>query len=190
MLGLMGALKIWINKALVFATGYQVAKPSQLLAFDGAERRKFIHEWIAHCEPKGRILDLGAGPISFSRVHYPTVTTFDQVAGPGVDVVGDVHTLSSSFPNKKFDTIVCTEIFEHTKDPLRAIEQIYEILEKGGMFIGSAPLVHELHGEEYGDYWRITPQGWELILARFHNIKVQTRGTYPQINHVFVCAIK
>jgi ubiquinone/menaquinone biosynthesis C-methylase UbiE len=183
-------MKEVINKFLLAVTGYQLAKPHQTLHFEGAEKRRFDNEFVLKAQPYGNILDIGGGPGSFAKKHFKNVSTIDQRDMGDVDYVGDIHHLSHVVPQKSFDTVICTEVFEHTKEPWVAIKEIYKILKPGGLFIGTGPLTHELHGEEYGDYWRITPQGWEQLLRGFENIHIETRGLYPQINHVAVSARK
>lgn len=104
--------------------------------------------------------------------------------------MGDLHKLSSYFKEGEFDTVICTEVFEHTQEFWIAMKEIEKVLRPGGLFVGTAPFAHELHGEEYGDYWRIAPQGWEFLLKDFVNVEIKTRGVWPQINHVAARGIK
>lgn len=176
-------IKAMINTVLS-KTGYQISKADLQM-----NRREFDRDAIKEWGPSGKILELGAGTDMWLRDRYENVTTFDQLKLPGIDVVGDVHNLSRYFKEDEFDTVLCSEIFEHTKDPLRAIEEIKKVLKKGGVFIGSAPTTIELHGEEYGHYWNITPQGWEYILRDFQIVDMKLRGIRPYISHVAVKAI-
>jgi SAM-dependent methyltransferase len=173
-----------INKALIQITGYQLARPEHTIHHEGVLKRQFINDFVLHAHPYGKILDIGANPRSLAKITFEKVVTFDQFAGANVDVVGNLQKLSDSFPENTFDTIICTEVFEHTKEPWIAIEEIEKVLKPGGLFIGSAPLINELHGEDYGDYWRITPQGWQLLLKNFENVHIQSKGIRPQIDHV------
>jgi SAM-dependent methyltransferase len=175
---------------LVRFTGYQLARPEETLHFEGTEKRIFDNDFILKSKPYGKILDLGAGPRSFAKEHFKNVMTLDQREAPGVDLIGDVHTLSHHVPQASFDTVLCIEVFEHTKEPWVAIAEIEKVLKPGGLFIGTGPLSHELHGEEYGDFWRITPQGWQQLLKDFVDVEIETRGEHPQVNHVAVRARK
>lgn len=177
--------KGFLNTLLIKLTGHQI---SDAEPYDAMARRAFINDFVVTSKPRGKILDLGGGPGSFAKKKYPHVFTHDQHPG-NVDFVGDIHSLSRVVPHD-FDTVICTEVFEHTEDPRAALREIYTVLKPGGLFIATAPLTHELHGEDYGDYWRITPQGWKLLLTQFTDIHIQTRGKHPHINHVGVRAKK
>ncbi len=174
----MAAVKAFIN-AIISKTGYQLCKANT----DG-NRRAFVQKAILDWKPNGRILELGAVDGWISS-HFADVTTFNQEGTP--DVKGDLHALSSYFA-EPFDTVICTEVFEHTKDPLRAIMEIRKVLKPGGVFIGSAPCATDLHGEEYGDYWRITPQGWAQLLSGFSAVEMRKLGTHPAVRHIAVRA--
>jgi len=183
-------VKYVLNAALIKLTGYQLARPNQTLQFEGDAKWKFDNAFILKCKPHGKILDIGGGPRSFAKKNFENVFTLDVRDMGDVDYVGDIHVLSQVVPPNSFDTVICAEVFEHTTNPWTAITEIMKVLKPGGLFIGTGPLLHELHGEDYGDYWRITPQGWELLLKDFEQVHIETRGLHPQINHVGVSAIK
>lgn len=174
--------KAFIN-TLLKKTGYQISKADTRI-----NRRRFIQESIIDFGPSGKILELGAGIDKTVRNRFANVVTFDQIKMPGIEVVGDIHELSKYF-SKEFDTVICSEVFEHTREPNKAMGEIKKVLKSGGIFIGTGPVTIELHGEDYGHYWNITPQGWELLLKDFVIGKMKLRGTYPNISDVAIKAI-
>lgn len=146
-------------------TGYQISK------FDdsGYFFRNKLAEFLNKNVPAGTILDIGSAQWNYPKEHFKNVTTLD--IQPPADVIGSV--MNMPFKDKSFDCIICLETLEHVEDPLRAMSEIYRALKPGGIFVGSAPFAYELHGEEYGDYWRFTKQCWErLLLKDFKNISV------------------
>lgn len=134
--------------------------------------RDALHAFVRAHVPQGGILDLGSAPVSFAKSNFSNVTTFDVV--PPADVIGDVCAMP--FADNAWDTIVCLETLEHVKDPFMAMKEMYRVLKPGGTFIGSTPFNYELHGEEYGDYWRFTRQGWEILLKDFKDPLIRTHA--------------
>src|SRR5690606_30856292 len=45
----------------------------------------------------------------------------------------------SSFPKKKYYAIVCSEVLEHVQDDIKAIKNMYSLLEKDGYLFISVP---------------------------------------------------
>ncbi len=159
-------MKNIINALLRKITGYQLSK------FDAAPyafREKLI-DFIEQSRPSGKILDIGSARWDYPKKRFGTknVTTLD--VEPPADVIGSV--MRMPFPDNSFECVLCFETLEHVEDPFKALAEIHRVLKPGGQFIGSAPFAYELHGEEYGDYWRFTRQGWEKLLAKFKEVSV------------------
>jgi SAM-dependent methyltransferase len=59
---------------------------------------------------------------------------FDFYHGKNVDIVGDVHKLSSYFkPEEKFDIIYSSAVFEHLAMPWIVVKEIAKLLKVGGI---------------------------------------------------------
>ncbi len=85
-----------------------------------------------------RILEIGSREVTgkstarqnFSKAEY---IGFDYYAGHNVDVVGDVHKLSTYFTDKKFDIIYSSACFEHFAMPWIVATEIAKLLKVGGL---------------------------------------------------------
>ena len=53
-------------------------------------------------------------------------------------------------------TVLCIETFEHVFEVRRAFDEVYRVLEPGGLFVITSPLNFRIHGYP-DDYWRMTP---------------------------------
>lgn len=184
----MDKLKLLLN-TLCRLFGYQLSR------FDQSEYtfRQDMYSFVRNNYSdliKGKVLDIGSSYGSWAKETFSEsaqVTTIDM--RPGSDVIGDV--MSMPFKDSSFDCVFCFETIEHVKNPFIAIAEIKRILKPGGVFIGSTPFMHELHGEDYGDYWRPTRQAWELLLEGFESKEIRPLGRKKLApHHYLVKAIK
>jgi SAM-dependent methyltransferase len=107
--------------------------------------------------------------------------------GPGVDRIEDVHHLS--FEDDSAGTVVALETLEHVADPIRAVEEMHRILRPGGVLAISSVMFFPIH-EHPSDYWRFTPQGFELLLAPFESKVVMAQGYELMPEGVFGVGVK
>ncbi|OIP58195.1 MAG: hypothetical protein COX79_04795 [Candidatus Levybacteria bacterium CG_4_10_14_0_2_um_filter_36_16] len=78
--------------------------------------------------PKGAVgIDINPRNISKAKKHAPNAKI----------VEGDIEKMP--FKDKSFSTIVCTEVIEHQPNPAPTVNELYRVLEKGGVLIGSVP---------------------------------------------------
>jgi SAM-dependent methyltransferase len=158
------------------------------------ELKYFIEKYLAFIE--GRILDIGAGSWVWIKERLSQkpgckVVSFDKFSTPNIDVVGDLYELQKYFASNEFDVVVCTEVIEHVPRPQDAINKIAEVLKPGGLLLLSCPFDKDLHGEDYGDFWRITRQGWqELLKQNFIDIVITYVGPELKPKGYFIKAVK
>ena len=106
------------------------------------------------------ILDVGAG----GRRVAPHVKTFDFVAGPNVDIVGDIHDMPIG--DASYDCIICTGTLEHVADPWQAVREIHRVLRPGGVVHVDVPFIQGYHADPT-DYWRFTIEGLRHLCGAF-----------------------
>ncbi len=114
------------------------------------------------------------------------MTTFDKSGD--VDVTGDI--LALPFKDAEFDCVFCFETLEHVSNPPKALSEIRRVLKPGSILIASTPFIHELHGEDYGDYWRFTRQGWKHMIRDFKDVEVIHFGKELRPHHYLAKGIK
>jgi SAM-dependent methyltransferase len=127
----------------------------------------------------GNVLDVGAGEFNRYEKHFkPTkYTKMDVHEGPNVDVVGSIEKIP--FPDGHFDSVVCTQVFEHLPHPVESAREVSRVLKKGGHLVMTVPQMNELH-EEPHDYFRYTNFGLTTLFkeAGFEIVSIEARGGF------------
>lgn len=111
----------------------------------------------------------------------------DIQAGPGVDRIEDVHHLS--FADDSVGTVICLETLEHVADPLRAVQEMHRVLRPGGLLAISSLMFFPIHAHPW-DYWRFTPEGFDLLLQPFESRLVVAQGWDLMPEGVFGVGVK
>lgn len=119
---------------------------------------------------KGRLLDLGCGNKPYCDIYTPLCSESVGCDVPhslhkdsNVEVECSAEDIDKYFAPQSFDTILCTEVIEHTIDDRKVAENIGRLLKPGGAVIISAPFTYVLH-EAPHDYRRYTLYGLSRLL--------------------------
>jgi SAM-dependent methyltransferase len=134
----------------------------------------------------GRLLDVGCGDRRFEPFFEPHIASYTGVEHEAVfasteaskrsnkpDVLYDGKRLP--FDGGTFDTVLSTDVLEHTPDPAALVAEMARVLAPGGILILTAPFAFRLH-EEPHDYFRYTPHGLAALLNRASMRVVETRS--------------
>jgi len=118
-------------------------------------------------EARGAMLDVGCGLKPYLDVFSGGVDVHigtdwpGSLHGPsGVDVLSDNRLLP--FAAGSFDTVLCTEVIEHSPDPRGVMAEMARVMKRGGRLILSAPFCYIVH-EEPHDYFRFTSEGLRAL---------------------------
>ena len=126
---------------------------------------------------KGRLLDLGCGNKPYSVIYNEVCDSsvgcdvpFSLHKKAEVEVLCFAEDIDKHFEAGSFDCVLCTEVIEHTVNDRKTISNIYNLLNKEGNLIISAPFTYVLHESPY-DFRRYTLYGLISLLEE-HNFKV------------------
>lgn len=157
------------------------------------------NKWVARILkglPNGaKILDAGAGEQQYRKyckhLKY-TPQDFDKYDGKGdlkglqtgngvrsrTNIVSDITKIPRA--NNSFDVIMCTEVFEHLPEPLKAIKEFSRLLKPSGYLILTAPFCSLTHYSPYHFYSGFNRYFYESALKKFgFEIKeIKTNGNY------------
>ncbi len=122
---------------------------------------KFNHESVSILEVGSREVTASSkARKAFSNANY---VGFDYYPGNNVDVVGDVHKLSSYF-DKQFDLIYCSACFEHFAMPWVAATEINKLLKKGGHLFIETHFSFRSH-ERPWNFFQFSDLGLEVLFS-------------------------
>jgi len=111
-----------------------------------------------------RILDIGGRDRSEGLPDdlfgTAEVTVIDILDGPGVDIVGDAHSLSRHFEPDHFDYVHSSSVFEHLIMPWKVVLEMNRVLKPGGIAFVSTHQTIGLHDTPW-DYWRFSETCWD-----------------------------
>ena len=165
----------------------------------GTQNKLNRDAWIKHKIqqiPAGsRILDAGAGELQYSHfcqhLHYVS-QDFAQYDGKGdnkglqtgiwdqtkIDIISDIIAIPEH--DSSFDAIMCTEVFEHLPEPIKAIKEFSRLLKPGGHLILSAPFCSLTHMAPYHYYSGYNRYFYEkhLVDSGFEILEIIENGNF------------
>ena len=85
-----------------------------------------------------------------------------------------------NIPSKKYNNVLFFNILEHLPEYKLAFSEIFRIVKRGGLFIGSVPFIYQIHAAP-NDYFRFSKQFFKLNLKKykFKQVKVKALGFGP-----------
>lgn len=135
--------------------------------------RKNLDEFLKRHASSDRILDIGSGNSSYNR-FFPNRIAVDIDPARKPDVIGDAHNLP--FKDGEVDAILSTDVFEHLKDPVKAVSEMRRVLKKGGKVIFATRFIFPIH-DSPNDFWRFTKYGLQELFKDFEILELEPETT-------------
>lgn len=122
------------------------------------------------------IIDIGCG-------NMPYRSLFPNSAYLGFDEYSTAMevrkvNVEEPFFEKESDFIICSEVLEHSFRYDQVVDNIYKNLKSGKYAFVSVPFAYEIHGWDYHDYFRYTPESLEIIHEKFSSVEIKATNTY------------
>lgn len=116
---------------------------------------------------------------------------YRKIFGPSARILEtqypEVDVLALPYADQSYDFVTCEQTIEHVVDPFQAVREIHRVLRPGGHAIITTVSAFPYHGEQnFGDFWRFTHQGLELLCRPFSKIvQLETWGGATAAQIVF-----
>lgn len=159
-----------------------------------AEALAWVAFYARQCGDPAGVLDLGGRDVNGSpRPFFPGAEYVTLDALPGADILADAATW---VPDREFDAVVCTEVFEHTPAYAAICATAFSAARSGGSFIVTcAGPGREPHsavdgkalrdGEHYGNVSTgqlgaaLESAGWQVVTLDRHGHDTRAFAVKP-----------
>lgn len=147
---------------------------------------------------KGTLLDVGCGEmpyrtflpegIRYVGIDVPQAGAFSMQANEEI-VPFDGRRIP--FADATFDTVLCTEVLEHSPNPTALIAEMERVLKPGGKLVATVPFSARVHYAPY-DYHRFSRYALADMLNAFADVDIEERGNDVAViaNKIIVLAIR
>jgi hypothetical protein len=136
-----------------------------------------------------KVLNVGAGGTieTYLKTKFNFVKSIDVDVNREPDQVIDVCDIDQLKDLTFTPQLICMfEVLEHTKNPINAIQNLYEIIDENSYVMLSTPFIFHIHDEPY-DFFRFTKYGLEILFQNFKEVVVKPRnGWFETILVLFV----
>lgn len=162
-----------------------------------ANHTRSILEKLAPKYLRGTLIDVGAGKGKYRDLLAPYIATYTPIDDLSSDYqfksASDAESINVAdasklpFPDRSFDSALCTKLIEHVENPAEVMREISRVLKPGGYLILSSDWFTPYHREPK-DYWRFSVDGYQY-LAHVANLEwvecYQQGGTMTAIHYIF-----
>ncbi len=121
--------------------------------------QKALSDLLDRQDKNAFILNVGSGSTRFR----PTIKNLDIISGKGVDYVGSAENIP--FKTASVDLIITQEVFEHIRDPQKALKECHRVLKQGASIFFQVPFIIGYHPGPT-DFLRFTKEGIIEILEK------------------------
>jgi SAM-dependent methyltransferase len=120
-----------------------------------------VYEKVISSHATGMLADIGCGDVPYYSIYKNLVR--DNICvdwgreGSGDLYLDHVADINEGIPldNELFDTVLCTDVLEHIKNPGLVISEMSRILKERGKIIITVPFMYWIHDAPY-DFHRYT----------------------------------
>lgn len=136
-------------------------------------------------------LDLGCGDAAHRQIlehagYIYVGVDFDDEQAP---FLADAHCLP--FADDSFDLVFTVAVFEHLRNPLRAMQEVARVLKPGGELLGSAAFLEPFHARSYFHHTALgvlelfdgsgLSVRWVKTLPEWDVLRAQREMLYPKL---------
>ena len=159
-------LKKLLNLIFLSFKGYSLLRSYQLNECKNIKLKGYSIEFGAYKDKKKNFNNFFSGNTKFIFSNVYNKKDKDYIK---LDLTKKLKTKSN-----KFDNILLFNVLEHLNDHNKTFSEIFRILKKNGLLIGSTPFLYQVHGAP-NDYFRFTKNFFEEKLKKINLKKLELK---------------
>lgn len=120
------------------------------------------YEPVIRNNSKGKLLDLGCGDVPYFHMYKDSVDEVicidwgnSSLDISHLDIEADLNLGLPMIESETFDTIICTDVFEHIYNPELLFNELGRVLKPSGKLILAVPFLYWIHSSPH-DHHRYT----------------------------------
>jgi len=138
---------------------------------------RMVKAFARKSNPCGKILELGAGPISYKHLFPQSkVISTDIVWTIGIDDIADVTNLK--YGSSEFDMILCFNVLEHVYNANKAVNEMHRVLRVGGKVALIVPFLYPIHDPPL-DFYRFTEYSLRKLFSKYSEVRIEPVVVFP-----------
>lgn len=123
------------------------------------------------------VVDIGCGDMPY-KIYFP-----ESVRYVGIDFYSthpDVKKIDveKPFQEEPADMVICSEVLEHSFNFQQVVENVNHAMKHGGVGFITVPYAYEVHGWDYHDFFRYSPDALKKILSSFSEVSIEPTTSY------------
>lgn len=168
--------------------GYQKLRPNALCPGTlSLERHRLL--WL-YLERETRFLEqpLKVLHLAPEQVLYKKFKSFEHwdyttadLHSPLAEVKADICALP--FEENTYDLILCNHVLEHIQDHIKAMEELYRVLKKGGTLIAQVPL-EEQREKTFEDNSILDKKERTKVFGQYDHVRIYGKDFYSFLDQV------
>lgn len=147
---------------------------------------------------QGNLLDVGCGEMPYRTfmskgldyvgIDVPQAGAFSMQGHEEIISFDGSHI---PFPDATFDTVLCTEVLEHSPEPAALIAEMERVLKPGGLLIATVPFSARVHYAPH-DFHRFSKYALARMFRAFPDVSIAERGNDIAViaNKLIVLAVR
>lgn len=147
--------------------------------FNPQLRDEFVHNHATNIPNGSKVLDVSSGAKPYKKFFKHCNYTSHEFDGNSniTDVFRkekgekqhDIYSPIDAIPmpDNEYDFIICTEVFEHIPEPIKAMEEFVRLCKPGGNILITAPFTSGIHQEPYHFYAGFSPFFYNYLKEKY-----------------------
>jgi len=148
--------------------------------FNPELRDEFVKMHATNIPKNSKVLDVSSGTKPYKKYFEHCIYTchefeenvniIDTFRGEQGEKQHDIYSPIDAIPmpDNEYDFIICTEVFEHIPEPIKAMGEFVRLCKPGGKILITAPFTSGIHQEPYHFYSGFSPFFYNYLKEKYN----------------------